>query len=98
MLIKGNFGQLDGLTQQIVATVGRVQDEIDTWGTTSGATQQDWLDNAGGEFTGVSQAWTQVSDAQQQMLDAIRNGVNSANSELQQALEASRARVATTSL
>src|SRR5437764_3086356 len=75
MLIKGNFGQLDDLAAQIMNTVGKVQQEMDTWRTTSGATANDWLDRAGGQFTEVSQAWHQVSTAQQSMLEALRGGV-----------------------
>ncbi|MDA3647198.1 hypothetical protein LZ318_12945 [Saccharopolyspora indica] len=93
MLIKGNFGQLDDLAAQIMNTVGKVQQEMDTWQTTSGATSSDWLDGAGGQFTEVSQAWNQVSTAQQQMLEALRGGVVKANGELQQALASATARV-----
>jgi predicted NUDIX family NTP pyrophosphohydrolase len=93
MLIKGNFGQLDDLANQIMATVTRVQQEMDTWSTTSGATSADWLDRAGGQFSEVSAAWQQVSSAQQAMLEALRGGVQTANNELQQALASSAARV-----
>jgi hypothetical protein len=93
MLIKGNFTQLDDLSTQIMKTVGMVQQEMDTWRTTSGATTADWMDRAGGEFTAVSQAWEQVSTAQQAMLDALRGGVVKANGELQMALQAATARV-----
>ncbi|MEE6258213.1 WXG100 family type VII secretion target [Plantactinospora sonchi] len=98
MLIKGNFSQLDGLADQIVATVGRVQQEMDTWQSTSGATSADWLDQAGGEFEEISRAWQQVSAAQQAMLEALRGGVQTANSELQQALSAAVARVGSTGI
>ncbi|WP_117214444.1 hypothetical protein [Allorhizocola rhizosphaerae] len=93
MLIKGNFTQLDDLAMQIMKTVGMVQQEMDTWRTTSGATAADWMDRAGGEFTAVSQAWEQVSTAQQSMLDALRGGVVKANGELQMALQSATARV-----
>jgi uncharacterized protein YukE len=96
MLIKGNFGALDGLTEQIQATVGRIQEEMDAWGKTSGATAEDWLDQAGGEFSEVSAAWAQVSQTQNEMLVALRGGVQTTNDELRQALEAARARVAGT--
>lgn len=98
MLIKGNFGQLDDLANQIMATVGRVQQEMDTWGTTSGATSADWLDRAGGQFGEVSAAWQQVSTAQQTMLEALRGGVQTTNNELQQALSSAVARVGSTSI
>ena len=98
MLIKGNFGQLDDLAAQIMNTVGKVQQEMDTWRTTSGATANDWLDRAGGQFTEVSQAWHQVSTAQQSMLEALRGGVIKANGELQQALAAATARVSSVSI
>jgi hypothetical protein len=98
MLIRGNFTQLDDLATQIMNTVGRVQQEMDTWRTTSGATQQDWLDRAGGEFTAVSQAWEQVSTAQQAMLEALRGGVVTANGELQMALQSATARVQQTQI
>jgi len=98
MLIKGNFGQLDGLADQIVATIGRVQQEMDTWGSTAGATSADWLDQAGGQFDEVNAAWNQVSQAQQVMLDALKGGVQQANQELQQALQAAVARVGSTTI
>ncbi|HEY3710577.1 MAG TPA: hypothetical protein VGL64_14440 [Amycolatopsis sp.] len=93
MLIKGNFGQLDSLSSQIMGTVGKVQQEMDTWRTASGATANDWLDQAGGQFSEVNQAWQQVSTAQQDMLTALRGGVVKANGELQQALASAKARV-----
>jgi uncharacterized protein YukE len=93
MLIKGNFGQLDSLSSQIMGTVGKVQQEMDTWRTAAGATANDWLDKAGNEFTEVNQAWQQVSAAQQDMLTALRGGVVKANVELQQALASSYGRV-----
>ncbi|MEV4757347.1 hypothetical protein AB0J86_19830 [Micromonospora sp. NPDC049559] len=98
MLIRGNFSQLDGLADQIVNTVARVQQEMDTWQSTSGATSADWLDGAGGEFEEISRAWQQVSSAQQAMLEALRGGVQTANSELQQALASAIARVGSTSI
>src|SRR5689334_14831103 len=98
MLIKGNFGQLDGLASQISSTMGLVQQEMDTWRTTSGATTADWLDRAGSEFEEVSRAWQQVSAAQQAVLDALHGGVRTANSELQQALASAVARVGSTSI
>ncbi|HLL69437.1 MAG TPA: hypothetical protein VK453_27525 [Micromonosporaceae bacterium] len=98
MLIRGDFGQLDDLAAQIMATVGRVEQEMDTWSTTSGATSADWLDRAGGEFSEISAAWQQVSTAQQAMLEALRGGVQTANSELQQALASAVARVGATAI
>jgi hypothetical protein len=97
-LIKGNFGQLDAMADQIVATVGRVQSEMDGWGTMAGATTADWLDGAGEQFAEVNAAWKQVSEAQQAMLTALRGGVQQANLELQQALSAAVARVGSTSI
>lgn len=93
MLIKGNFAQLEDLAGHIMNTVGKVQQEMDTWKSASGATQNDWLDNAGGQFGEVSAAWHQVSTAQQQMLEALRGGVNKSHMELVQALGAAQARV-----
>lgn len=98
MLIKGNFAQLDDMAAQIVATVGRVQQEMDTWRSTSGATSADWLDGAGGQFGEISAAWSQVSQAQQAMLDALQGGVRVANSELQQALASAMSRVGSVSI
>ncbi|MBK1789093.1 WXG100 family type VII secretion target [Prauserella cavernicola] len=98
MLIKGNFGQLDDLASQIMATVGKVESEMDSWRSTSGATSADWLDRAGGEFSEISAAWQQVSSAQQAMLDALRGGVQTANTELQQALSSAMARVGSTTI
>jgi len=98
MLIKGNFGQLDAMAEQVAATVGRVQAEVDTWGTQAGATSADWLDGAGDQFGEINAAWKQVSEAQQVMLQAIRSGVQQANIELQQALAAAVARVGSTSI
>ncbi|OZM71333.1 hypothetical protein CFN78_21340 [Amycolatopsis antarctica] len=98
MLIKGNFGQLDDLASQIMSTVGRVQQEMDTWRQQSGATEADWLDRAGGQFSEVSAAWQQVSTAQQSMLDALRGGVTNANAELQSALGSAVSRVGSTSI
>ena len=57
MLIKGNFAQLEGLAAQIASTVARVEQEMDTWRTTAGATSADWLDQAGGQFSEISAAW-----------------------------------------
>ena len=93
MLIKGNFGALDAMADQVNATVGRVQAEMDTWATQAGATSADWLDNAGGQFDEVNAAWKRVSESQQLMLQAIKTGVIQANQELQQALAAAVARV-----
>ncbi|WP_158848871.1 WXG100 family type VII secretion target [Saccharothrix deserti] len=98
MLIKGNFAQLEGLAGQIASTVARVEQEMDTWRTTSGATSADWLDSAGGQFSEISAAWHQVSTAQQAMLQALRGGVDKANGELQQALGAAVARIGSTSI
>ena len=98
MLIKGNFGQLDAMADQIVNTVGRVQGEMDQWATTSGATSADWLDSAGDQFGEVNAAWKQVSEAQQAMLEALRGGVTQANQEYQQALQAAMARVGSTTI
>ncbi len=96
MRIKGDFGQLDGMVEQIQATVGRVNEEMDTWSRTAGATSEDWLDRAGGEFGDVSAAWTQVSQAQNEMLSALRDGVRTTTEEFRQALAAAQARVAST--
>lgn len=93
MLVKGNFSQLEGLAHQIAATVAKVEQEMDTWRTTSGATSADWLDQAGGQFEEISAAWHQVSTAQQAMLQALRGGVDKANAELQQALGQAVSRV-----
>jgi uncharacterized protein YukE len=98
MLIKGNFGALDAMAQQVNATVGRVQAEMDTWATQAGATTADWMDGAGDQFTEVSAAWKQVSESQQLMLQAIQSGVQQANQEMQAALAAAVARVGSTSI
>jgi uncharacterized protein YukE len=98
MLIKGNFGQMDALAEQVAATVGRVQAEMDTWGTQAGATTADWLDGAGDQFAEINAAWKQVSESQQVMLEAIRSGVQQANVELQGALSAAMARVGSTTI
>lgn len=98
MLIKGNFGALDAMADQVQATVGRVQAEMDSWASQAGATSADWLDNAGDQFSEVNAAWKQVSESQQQMLQAIRSGVQQANQELQQALAAAVARVGSTTI
>jgi uncharacterized protein YukE len=98
MRIKGDFGQLDGMVEQIQATVGRVQDEMDAWTRMAGATSEDWLDRAGGEFGEVSAAWAQVSQAQNEMLSALRDGVRVTTEEFRQALAAAQARVASTTL
>jgi hypothetical protein len=79
-------------------TVGLVQQEMDTWRTESGATAADWMDRAGGQFTEVSQAWQQVSAAQQAMLEALRGGVIKANGEMQAALASAAARVGSVSI
>jgi uncharacterized protein YukE len=98
MLIKGNFAQLDAMADQIVATVGRVQGEMDTWASESGATSADWLDGAGESFQEINAAWKQVSESQQVMLEALRVGVQQANVEYQQALQAAMARVSSTAI
>lgn len=98
MLIKGNFSELHRLTDQIRSTVGRVDQEMSTWQTMSGQTAEGWQDQAGGQFTEVSAAWQQVSQAQQQMLEALRGGVDNTNTELQQALASAKARVGSTSI
>jgi hypothetical protein len=98
MLIKGNFGQMDAMAEQVAATVGRVQAEMDTWATQAGATTADWMDGAGDQFTEINAAWKQVSESQQVMLEAIRGGVQQANAELQGALSAAMARVGSTTI
>ncbi|HEV7973963.1 hypothetical protein [Amycolatopsis sp.] len=98
MLIRGNFSQLTDLASQIMATVKKVEQEMDTWQSTAGATSADWLDGAGGKFGEVSAAWQQVSTAQQAMLQALRGGVDTSNNELQQALSSAVSRVGSTSI
>jgi hypothetical protein len=98
VLVKASFTQLDDLASKIMNTVGLVNQEMDTWRATSGATEADWLDRAGGEFGAVSAAWQQVSAAQQAMLEALRGGVQNANNEYQQALASASARVASTQI
>jgi hypothetical protein len=93
MLIKGNFGQIQDLASYVSSTMAKVQQEMDTWHTASGATAQDWMDNAGGQFTEVSQAWNQVQTSHQAMLNALHAGVGKANMELQQALSSAASRV-----
>lgn len=92
-LIKANFGGLTDLTNQIRNTVTAVNQEMDTWRSTAGATSADWLDNAGGQFTEVSAAWDQVSAAQQAMLEALGGGVDTTNTEMQAAVQSSAARI-----
>lgn len=96
MLIKGNFAQLNEMADQIVATVGRVQTEMDTFTTESGATLADWADRAGEGHQEISAALKQVSESQQLMLEALRLGVQQAAVEYQQALQAALARVVST--
>jgi uncharacterized protein YukE len=94
MLIKGNFGELDGLCEQIQAALGRIEEEMDGWRRTSGATRHDWLDHAGDQFEDVSTAWTQMSQAQNEVMAVLQNAVRSTNEELQLALAAARATMA----
>ena len=96
MLIKGNFGAMSGMADQVRATVGNVQTEMDTWGTQAGATTADWLDGAGDQFTEVHQAWQQISEAQQAMLQAIEGGVQQSIVELEGALGAAISRIGQT--
>ncbi|MCE6996010.1 hypothetical protein LZG04_14525 [Saccharothrix sp. S26] len=98
MLIKGNFTQLDGLARHIEETMTKVSQEMDTWRTEAGATSLDWLDQAGGAFGEVNDAWQQMSAAQQAVLAALRHGVNVANNELQTALQSAAMRVRSTAL
>lgn len=98
MLIRGDFGELEGLAQQIEATVGRVGDEMATWAKTVQATADGWQDLAYGEFSDVSDAWRQVSQARNEMLAALKSGVMVTNDEFRQALSSAKARVASTAI
>ena len=93
MLIKGNFGQLDGLAKQIEGTMTNVEREMDTWRTEAGIASLDWLDQAGGAFTEVNEAWQNMSAAQQAVLGILRHGVQVANGELQTALQSAASRI-----
>lgn len=97
-LIKANFGGMSDLTNQIRNTVASVNQEMDTWRSTAGATSADWLDGAGGAFGEVSAAWEQVSAAQQTMLDALGSGVDQTNTEMQAAVQQSAARIGNISI
>lgn len=96
MLIMANFSALDDLTSQIKQSLSSIQNEMDTWQNTAGATSANWLDNAGGAFGQVNQAWKAASAAGQQMLDVLGSGVAKANMEMQQALATSTSRVQAT--
>lgn len=96
MLIKANFGALDDLTNQIKQSLSNIQNEMDTWQNTAGATSANWLDHAGGAFGEVNQAWKAASQAGQQMLDVLGSGVSKSNMEMQQALATSTSRVQST--
>lgn len=98
MLIKGNFTQLEGLAKHIQETMARIAQEMDTWRTEAGATSLDWLDQAGGAFGEVNEAWQQMSAAQQAVLGALRHGVDVANGELQTALQSATMRIRSTSI
>ena len=98
MLIKGDFGQLEGLAQQIHATVQRVDDEMEIWAKTVVATADGWEDLAFGEFSKVSDAWRVISQAQNEMLGALKTGVMVTTDEFRQALSSAQARVASTAI
>lgn len=98
MLIKADFGMMDDLAAQIQAAVARVSDEMATWAQAAGVTLEGWQDGAGGEFEEVSAAWSQISAAQNEMLQALQGGVVASNDNFRQAHDAARAAVASTSL
>ena len=98
MLIKADFGMMDDLAAQIQAAVARVESEIESWARAAGVTLEGWVDGAGGEFEGVSAAWSQISVAQNEMLQALQGGVVASNENFRQAHDAARAVVASTKI
>ncbi|MCO1582065.1 hypothetical protein M8C13_40590 [Crossiella sp. SN42] len=97
-IVRGNFGQLDGFAQQLLATINQIQSEMDQMAQAAGITGSDWTDSGGGQFGDVHQAWKQVSEQRQQLVEQIRAGVQNTNSNLQTALQQSIARIGSTSI
>lgn len=62
-----DFTAVQGLADQVTATRGKLQEDMDTWMRTAGITAQDWQDNAGGRFTEVNTALSQVHQALDEM-------------------------------
>jgi RecJ-like exonuclease len=93
MLYKADFGQLDALTAELQKTYGQIQQEMDEWQRMSGATEADWLDRAGGAFAEVSNAAKQFAAVHQAVINALRDGVVTANEEMQVALASAHSRV-----
>lgn len=71
-LKKCEFGAVEGLLGQVQATNTAVMTDKDAWLRTVGLTSQDLLDNAGGRFTEVNQAWDQVTASMQEMQNQLR--------------------------
>lgn len=71
-LKKCEFGTVEGMLGQVQATHTAVMADKDAWLRTAGLTAQDLLDNAGGRFTEVNQAWDQVTAAMQEMQNQLR--------------------------
>lgn len=71
-LKKCDFGAVEGLLGQVQATNTAVMTDKDAWLRTVGLTSQDLLDNAGGRFTEVNQAWDQVTASMQEMQNQLR--------------------------
>lgn len=71
-LKKCDFGAVEGLLGRVQATNTAVIADKDAWLRTVGLTSQDLLDNAGGRFTEVNQAWDQVTASMQEMQNQLR--------------------------
>ncbi|SFB35826.1 hypothetical protein SAMN05216266_10913 [Amycolatopsis marina] len=87
------FGALESLASGMNGCVGGVQGSMDNWRQASGMTEADWLDQAGGQFSEISQAWQQALQAGQDLMQAMNQGVMSCNQENMGAVQRSCGRM-----
>jgi hypothetical protein len=71
-LKKCEFGSVEGLMAAVRSTHSAVVADKDNWMQTAGVSAQDMLDNTGGRFTEVNQAWQGVTSAVQEMQQLLQ--------------------------
>lgn len=98
MEVKANFQVLQDLADLIRVTGNRIQGEKDAWGSKSHQTEADWLDTAGGAFSGVSSAWTGLIEVQEDVLRKLDIAVQDAIRIYMEAKARAQAQVESTSL
>ncbi len=93
MLVKANFAMLGDLNQSINTLYQGIEAEMATWTGQTNTALGAWLDNAGGEFGGVSQAWNRLGELHQQNLTGTGRAVDNTHMELANAVASSAARI-----